>query len=88
MTVHLQISKQINNHIQAQTTYKELDLQREKAIEEVLNKARNNEEFTTHEVNSVTEELNEIAKKYNFPIRKRVTNSMVLQYVAKENTKN
>ena len=84
MTVHLQISKQINNHIHAQQMYKEFDHKREDAIEDVLNKARRNEEFSTSEINAYTEKLNEIAKKFAFPTRKNVTSAMVLEYIAKE----
>jgi hypothetical protein len=80
MSVHLQIAKQINTHLQGQKNYKELDSQREEAIEEALQKAKNNEEYTTQTINEITEEINGIAKRFAFPLRKVVTKDMISNY--------
>lgn len=83
MSVHIAISKHINKHIDAQQQFKKLDQQREFAIEATLQKAANNEPFDTVEINRITNVMNEIGKKYNFPQRKNVTKEMVLQYLQK-----
>lgn len=83
MSVHIEISKHIHRHIEAQQKYKDFDQSRELAIEETLQKAKLGEEFDTVTINQITNEMNEIAKKYNFPLRKVVTKDMVEQYLRK-----
>ena len=83
MSVHLQIANQINKHIQGQKEHRRLDELRETAIEKVLQKVQNNESFSVQEVNVLTEEINILARKFNFPMRKRVTNEMIKEYVTK-----
>lgn len=83
MSVHIEISKHINRHIEAQQKYKALDQQRELAIESTIEKAKLGKEFDTVQINQITNEINEIAKKYNFPLRKAVSKEMVEQYLQK-----
>ncbi|UOE95628.1 DUF2533 family protein [Alkalihalobacillus sp. LMS39] len=80
MSVHLQIANQISKHIDGQQQFKQLDGLREAAIEEALTLAKQQKEFTTSDINAITNKMNEIAKKFHFPMRKQVTREMVLEY--------
>lgn len=82
MSVHLQIKEQMNKFISVEKEYKRLDLIREEKIEEVLEKAKNEQDFSLAEVNLITEEINALSKNFGFlPMRKKVTKDMVLQYL-------
>ena len=81
MTVHLQIAGQINRHIQAQTQFKKLEVQREEAIEKALQEAASSKSFSVTEINTITEKMNALAREFYFPMRKLVTNEMVISYL-------
>lgn len=83
MSVHKEITKHVNNQHQTVKTFFELDEKREAEIEKVVAKAKAGEEFTTAEINKITEKINELAKIGITPQRKYVTPSMVLEYVSK-----
>lgn len=83
MSVHLQLKKQMTNFIAAEKKYRALDMKREQKIEEVINEARHGNTFSLVEVNTVTEEINQLSKSFGFPLRKTVTDKMVKEFVNK-----
>ena len=83
MAVHLQIAEQVKKHREAQSQFLALDGSRERAIEDALKKAKAGLSFDTVEINRITNEMNQIAMKFQFPPRKNVTVEMVHEYIAK-----
>lgn len=83
MSVHLQLKKQMTNFIEAEKKYRALDMKREQKIEVVINEARHGNTFSLVEVNTVTEEINQLSKSFQFPLRKTVTDKMVKEFVNK-----
>ncbi|ARK29298.1 DUF2533 family protein [Halalkalibacter krulwichiae] len=81
MAVHLQIAEQVKKHREAQKQFLSLDAARERAIETVLDLAKSGKEFQITEINQITEEMNKIAMKFQFPPRKLVTQEMIEDYV-------
>jgi hypothetical protein len=81
MSVHLQIAEQVKNHREAQKQFLHLDAAREQAIDHVLELAKSNKEFQTTEINQITDEMNKIAMKFQFPPRKLVSREMILNYL-------
>ncbi len=81
MSVHLQIKEQMNKFIAAEREYKQLDMSREQMINEVIIAAKTKKEFSLVEINSITEQLNNLSKSFNFPIRKKVTKEMVFEFI-------
>ncbi len=77
----MQIKEQMNNFIAAEKEYKQLDMRREQKIEEIINAAKLNKDFSLEEINFITEQLNNLCKSYNFPIRKKVTKEMVFEFI-------
>lgn len=77
MSVHHEISKKVKVVHHMIEEYRRLDLLREKAITEVMEKARRNEEFTLDRVNKITMELNQHAASHHLPPRLFVTKEMV-----------
>ncbi|MEB1808153.1 MAG: YpbS family protein [Bacillaceae bacterium] len=86
MSVHLAISKQVENHINGQREFKRLDAMREATIEKVVADAKNGKDFSVTEINQITNEMNGIAMKFGFPTRKTVTKEMVSEYANRSNT--
>ena len=81
MAVHLQIAEQVKNHREAQKQFLALDVSREQAIERTIELAKSGKDIQTTEINQITEEMNRIAMKFQFPPRKLVTREMVLNYL-------
>jgi hypothetical protein len=81
MNVHHEITKKMNRHVNIIETYKTLDQKRESEIERVLAKGKNKEEFSVVAINEVTMELNQFANTHHLPLRKLVTNDMVLEFI-------
>ncbi|WP_227934894.1 DUF2533 family protein [Alkalihalobacillus deserti] len=81
MAVHLQIAEQVKKHRDAQKQFLALDASRERAIERVLELAKVGKEVQITEINQITEEMNSIAMKFQFPPRKLVTRQMVINYL-------
>lgn len=80
MSVHLAISKQVENHINGQMEFKRLEAMREVTIEKVVADAKKGNDFSVTEINQITNEMNGIAMKFGFPTRKTVTKEMVTEY--------
>jgi hypothetical protein len=85
MTVHKAISAHSKNQATMVATFKKMETNRELAIEQAIQLARNNEDFSVHEINEITKDMNAFRKQVNFelPERKLVTKEMVIQYVKK-----
>lgn len=83
MSVHLQIKTQINNFIEAERKYRELDFRREHKIAAVINETKQGKTISLVDVNNVTEEINQLSKSFGFPLRKTVTDKMVREFVNK-----
>lgn len=82
MSVHHEISKKVNQTVSLVDSYRKLDMQREKEIEKVLEKARNGKDFSLEAIHRVTEEINQLASKHHLPTRKGVTKQMILDLVS------
>ncbi|MBP3951330.1 DUF2533 family protein [Bacillus suaedae] len=83
MAVHLQIAEQVKNHRQAQKDFLALDAAREQAIEAVFQLAKAGKPFQTNEINQITNEMNQIATRFQFPARKQVTIEMINQFLTR-----
>lgn len=83
MSVHLQLSEQVNKRLAAEKEYQRLDALREKEIEKTLNDAQHSQDFSVTSINQITESMNELTKQYSgFPLRKNVTKDMIKDYLA------
>ncbi|WP_088102543.1 DUF2533 family protein [Halalkalibacter urbisdiaboli] len=83
MSVHLQIAEQVKNHRQAQKEFLKLDAVREQIIDQLLQQASVSEDISVQQLNAVTKQMNQIASKFQFPLRKEVTKEMVLSFAKK-----
>ncbi|WP_096201333.1 DUF2533 family protein [Bacillus sp. FJAT-45350] len=85
MSVHLQIASQINKHLDGQKEFRRLDMMREEAIARTIAEAKKVSDFSVQEINQITNEMNQLAKKFSFPVRKNVTKEMVIDYTKNSN---
>ncbi|WP_110112309.1 DUF2533 family protein [Bacillus sp. CGMCC 1.16541] len=83
MSVHKEISAHSQKQHQLVKTFSELDMLRERYIEEAITNCQNKDAFTTERINAVTTQINELAKNGIVPARKLVTPSMIEEYVAR-----
>lgn len=85
MSVHHDISKHSNDQHARVEKFKELELKREELIESALNKCRENQSYAEilENINGITEEMNDLARKGIVPQRKKVTKQMVEEYCRK-----
>ncbi len=81
MSVHLEISKKVNQTVSLVESYRRLDKVRESEIEKVVKQAMNGEEFTLEAINQVTAEINQLAAKHHLPSRKMVTKQMIIDFI-------
>jgi uncharacterized protein YfkK (UPF0435 family) len=83
MTVHKAITKHSQSQANTIKTFKEMDLRREQAIENVLKLAKQKQPFSVDEINNITKEMNLFRKQANvgLPERKHVTLEMVNDYL-------
>ncbi|WP_349410652.1 DUF2533 family protein [Pseudalkalibacillus sp. SCS-8] len=86
MSVHQEISKHSQDQHDRVRRFSELDAAREKWIEIALQKCREKEDFADalDEINAVTDQINELARKGIVPQRKNVTKEMVEEYCRKQ----
>ncbi|MCT8139653.1 DUF2533 family protein [Anaerobacillus sp. CMMVII] len=85
MSVHLQMKAHVNKFIAGEKRYRELDLLREEKIEAVIQAAKKNQEFSLTEINAITEEMNNLSRKFRFPMRKLVKKEMVVEFINRKN---
>ncbi|MGG3470657.1 YpbS family protein [Neobacillus pocheonensis] len=83
MSVHKAISEHVNKQNKKINDFLLLDNQRELYIEEALELCKQGKEFTTDKINSVTQQINNLAKQGIVPTRKFVTVDMVKEFASK-----
>lgn len=79
--VHEAITKHSQKQHEVVKKFLELEQKRELYIEEAVSLAKENKPFTVASINRVTKEINDLARKGIAPLRKIVTEEMVLEYV-------
>ncbi len=82
MPVHHDISKHSNEQHERVRQFSELDHKREQLIEDALLKCKEHKPFEKElvEINKVTDQINDLARKGIVPQRKNVTKEMVEEY--------
>lgn len=80
MSVHEAISKHSRNQHQHLQTFEELDQERERLINEAVERCIKGEAFTVDGINRITARIIEHAKHGISPLRKTVTEEMVREY--------
>jgi len=81
--VHHAITAHSNKQHQIIRQFLQLDAEREKHIEEAVQRCLNGQAFTVEHINEITKRINDLAKQGIAPQRKLVTMSMVEEYVEK-----
>ncbi|WJH34039.1 YpbS family protein [Paenibacillus sp. CC-CFT747] len=82
MSVHHAISEHSRRQNQQIEAFLQLDRKREQSIEEALDLCRRGEPFSVAEINRITAEINERAKKGIIPTRRMVTEQMIRDFAA------
>ncbi|MBM7619471.1 hypothetical protein JOC95_001320 [Bacillus tianshenii] len=83
MSVHKEISEHSKKQNQIVTSFLKLEQQRENYIEEAIVLCKQKKPFTTDKINSVTKQINELARKGIAPQRMLVTKEMVEEFVSR-----
>lgn len=78
--VHEAITKHSNAQNKIVRTFVELEHLREEFIEEAVTLAEQKKDFSVDKINSITNQMNQLAKKGIVPLRKLVTIEMVKEY--------
>ncbi|MGG3822130.1 YpbS family protein [Geobacillus thermodenitrificans] len=82
-----EVHQAITVHVQKQHAilkkFAMLDAERERHIEEAVERCRRGESFTVELINEVTKQMNELAKGGLVPTRRYVTPEMVREYVSR-----
>ena len=81
MSVHHKITKHLEKQQHIGDEFNKLEMERERAIAQAVQKCEQGEPFSTDAINAVTDEMNKLAKQGGTPTRKRVTVDMVKAYV-------
>lgn len=83
MSVHKAITQHVNKQNKRIKDFLALDQQREFYIDEAVSLCSQGKDFSTDKINSVTIQINEMAKQGIIPTRKLVTPEMIQEYVNK-----
>ncbi|TCS83778.1 DUF2533 family protein [Tepidibacillus fermentans] len=75
-SVHLEISKKVNEKVKAIETYKKMDQQREAIIDKLVADYQAGKPIDLAPLNQWTQKMNEFAVKNQLPTRKIVTIEM------------
>lgn len=81
--VHKAISEHSKRQNELVTAFARLDAERERLIEEALLLCKEGRAFSADQINKVTNEINQLAKKGIIPQRKPVTNEMIQEYAGR-----
>jgi hypothetical protein len=81
MSVHKAISEHSKTQNKRVEDFILLDQERERLIEDAIAKCKENLEYDVAQINKVTLEINELARKGIVPGRKLVTKEMVAEFV-------
>jgi hypothetical protein len=79
--VHQAITEHVKKQHSIVSKFLQLEQKREVLIEEAVQLAMRNQPFSVHSINSVTQEMNQLAKQGIVPQRKYVTEEMIIDYV-------
>jgi hypothetical protein len=77
MSVHHAISAHSAKQAEYMTLYRKLDAIRELRIEQAIEQCKAGEEISVHEINHVTQQINQLAQSHHLPPRKPVTIEMI-----------
>lgn len=81
MSVHKEISKHSMKQHQRVVQFKQLDFEREQAIDKAVMQMKKTGSCSVDSINRITKQMNELAKQGIVPMRKLVTVEMVREYV-------
>lgn len=88
MNVHEAITQHSKKQHEHLSTFQQLDDERERLIQEAVDRCLKGEPFTTEAINRVTARIIEHAKHGISPLRQFVTEEMIQDYVARLQEKN
>ncbi|MFV9510982.1 DUF2533 family protein [Tepidibacillus sp. LV47] len=80
-SVHLEITKKVNEKVKAIETYKKMDQQRELIIDQLIDDYKAGKPIDLTKLNQWTKQMNQFAIKHQLPTRKIVTKEMFKSYV-------
>lgn len=80
-SVHMQISRKVQETVDRIEQFKSMDKKREELIEKLISEYKRYNKVDLSELNQWTKEMNEFARKYNMPLRKHVTLEMFLNVI-------
>ncbi|OEF96898.1 hypothetical protein BHF71_03995 [Vulcanibacillus modesticaldus] len=83
MSVHNEISKQVEEKVQAIKKYQQMDEQRERIISQLIEDYKAGKMINLAKLNSWTKEMNQFAIKHQLPTRKEVTIEMFKNFIEK-----
>lgn len=83
MSVHKAITEHVSKQNKKIHDFLLLDQQREIYIEEALTLCKNGQAFTTEKINTVTNQINELARQGIIPTRKLVSVEMINEFALK-----
>lgn len=84
MSVHRDISSQLERKNREINLFIQLDKEREASITKAIEHCHANEPYSIERINELTSQINELAKQGSIPTRSYVTESMVKEYVRKK----
>lgn len=80
-SVHLEISKKVQEKVDAIAKYREMDNKREEIIANLVDEYQKTRKVDLTSLNQWTELMNSFAQKNAMPIRKTVSLDMFIEYV-------
>ncbi len=83
--VHNEISKKVKEKVDAIETYKQMDLQRESIISQLMKDYQSANPIELSLLNNWTKEMNQFAQKHQLPLRKYVSMEMFIDYISRLN---
>ncbi|KAA0550172.1 DUF2533 family protein [Bacillus sp. BGMRC 2118] len=83
MSVHKEISAHSSKQHELVKQFLMLEAQRESFIDQAVSLCLEGKEFSTDSINRVTVQINDLAKQGIIPVRRLVTEQMVMEYATK-----
>ena len=82
-SVHIELSKKVNEKVTAIEAYKQMDQQREQIIEKLASEYKEGQKIDISSLNQWTQKMNDFAVKNQLPTRKIITVDMFKEYFDK-----
>lgn len=79
--VHMEISKKVQEKVDAIAKYREMDHRREEIITKLVEDYKKTNRVDLTPLNQWTEQMNSFAQKNDMPLRKIVSLDMFIEYV-------